>query len=310
MRLRCGTEAIPDEPPYDYGADREPSPWHLTDRTRIRPREFPRDAIREAIVNAVCHRDYTSNACVQVMLFRDRLEIINPGPLPKGLTVEDLYRTHDSIPRNSLIARAMSWTSYVEKSGSGTGEILDKCVEYGLARPEFDPTVGFFKTVIWRAARTHGDSQGLVKGTSHLGPQKRAQEAGPRSGPKKRAQETGLVGTQSAPSRGTQSQHSVGTQSRHPVCCGTEGSIHERVISFCDVPRSTKELLNKVGRSDRTKFKRFVLRVLMEDGILEWTIPDKPNSRLQKYRLTAKGRTLAAALAKSAAKSKGKGRAK
>ena len=109
---------------------------------------------------------------------------------------------------------------------------------------------------------------------------------------------------------GTQSRHPVGTQSRHPVNCGTEGSIQERVISFCDVPRSTKELLNKVGRSDRTKFKRFVLRVLMEDGILEWTIPDKPNSRLQKYRLTAKGRTLAAALAKSAAKSKGKGRAK
>ena len=106
------------------------------------------------------------------------------------------------------------------------------------------------------------------------------------------------------------SRHPVGTQSRHPVCCGTEGSIQERVLSFCDVPRSTKELLDKVGRSDRTKFKRFVLRVLMEDGILEWTIPDKPNSRHQKYRLTAKGRTLAAALAKSAAKSKGKGRTK
>jgi len=52
------------------------------------------------------------------MLFQDRLEIINPGPLPRGLTVEDLYRAHDSIPRNRLIARAMSWTSYVEKSGS------------------------------------------------------------------------------------------------------------------------------------------------------------------------------------------------
>ena len=102
--------------------------------------EFPRDAIREAIVNAVCHRDYTSNACVQVMLFRDRLEIINPGPLPQGISVEDLYRTHDSVPRNSLIARAMSWTSYVEKSGSGTGVIIDKCTEHGLARPEFDPT--------------------------------------------------------------------------------------------------------------------------------------------------------------------------
>ena len=126
---------------------------------------------------------------------------------------------------------------------------------------------------------------------------------GPRSGPKKRAQEAEKVGTQSAPSRGT--------QSRHSVCCGTEGSIQERVLSFCDVPRSTKELLDKVGRSDRTKFKRFVLRVLMEDGILEWTIPDKPNSRFQKYRLTSKGRALAATLTKkNTPRSKGRGGAK
>ena len=127
---------------------------------------------------------------------------------------------------------------------------------------------------------------------------------GPRSVPRKLVQETGGHPV------GTQSRHPVGTQSRHPVGYGTEESIQERVIAFCDVPRSTKELLDKVGRSDRTKFKRFVLRVLVEDGILEWTIPDKPNSRLQKYRLTAKGRKLAATLAKNAAKSKGKGRGK
>ena len=69
--------------------------------------------------------------------------------------------------------------------------------------------------------------------------------------------------------------------------------------------------MDKVGRTDRTKFKRFVLRVLMEDGILEWTIPDKPNSRLQKYRLTKRGRAFAAKLPKvNSQKPKGKGLAK
>ena len=102
------------------------------------------------------------------MLFRDRLEIINPGPLPQGISVEDLYRTHDSVPRNILIARAMSWTSYVEKSGSGTGVIIDKCTEHGLARPEFDPTSGFFKTIIWR---TGSDAVG--------GPSRGARSRGP-----------------------------------------------------------------------------------------------------------------------------------
>ena len=159
--------------------------------------EFPRDAIREAIVNAVCHRDYTSNACVQVMLFRDRLEIINPGPLPHGISVEGLYRTHDSVPRNSLIARAMSWTSYVEKSGSGTGVIIDKCTEHGLARPEFDPTSGFFKTIIWRTGR--GVAKGIVAGASR----------GLVKGPSR--------GAESWSNRMVQSWPSQGAQSRGPV---------------------------------------------------------------------------------------------
>ena len=144
---------------------------------------------------------------------------------------------------------------------------------------EFDPTVGFFKTIIWRATSGIRSCRGVAKGGGRH-------------------------------PVGTQSRHPVGTQSRHPVCNEGEKTIQEHVIALCEVPRSTKELLDKVGRSDRTKFKRFVLRVLVEDGILEWTIPDKPNSRHQKYRLTSKGRELAAALAKNAAKPKGKGRAK
>ena len=67
--------------------------------------ELPYDAVKEAIVNAVCHRDYTSNASVQVMLFSDRLEVLSPGPLPRGMTVEKLSRPHRSIPVNPLLAR-------------------------------------------------------------------------------------------------------------------------------------------------------------------------------------------------------------
>lgn len=69
--------------------------------------ELPVQAVTEAIVNAVAHRDYTSNASVQVMLFADRLEISNPGSLPYGLTVEQLYTAHSSIPANPLLAEPM-----------------------------------------------------------------------------------------------------------------------------------------------------------------------------------------------------------
>ena len=69
--------------------------------------ELPRAAVIEAIVNAVAHRDYTSNASVQVMLFKDRLEIWNPGSLPFGLTTEKLRLPHPSIPHNPLLAEPM-----------------------------------------------------------------------------------------------------------------------------------------------------------------------------------------------------------
>ena len=69
--------------------------------------ELPREVVAEAIVNAVAHRDYASNASVQVMLFADRLEVWNPGELPAPLTVAELWRPHASIPRNPLIAEPM-----------------------------------------------------------------------------------------------------------------------------------------------------------------------------------------------------------
>lgn len=111
--------------------------------------ELPIDAVKEAIVNAVCHRDYTSNASVQVMLFRDRLEVWNPGTLPYGLTVQKLHGPHKSLPTNPLLADPMYWNGYIEKVGTGTEDIISKCHDYGLKTPEFHQEEDF-RVVIWR----------------------------------------------------------------------------------------------------------------------------------------------------------------
>ena len=111
--------------------------------------ELPMDAVKEAIVNAVCHRDYTSNASVQVMLFRDRLEVWNPGALPYGLTVQKLHGPHKSLPTNPLLADPMYWNGYIEKVGTGTEDIITKCHDYGLQTPEFHQEEDF-RVVIWR----------------------------------------------------------------------------------------------------------------------------------------------------------------
>ncbi|RHJ82340.1 DUF4062 domain-containing protein [Parabacteroides sp. AM08-6] len=118
--------------------------------------ELPIDAVKEAIVNAVCHRDYTSNASVQIMLFRNRLEVWNPGTLPYGLTVQKLHGPHKSLPTNPLLADPMYWNGYIEKVGTGTEDIINKCREYGLRTPEFYQEEDF-RVVIWRASEREDD---------------------------------------------------------------------------------------------------------------------------------------------------------
>jgi predicted HTH transcriptional regulator len=111
--------------------------------------EIPREAIKEVIVNAVAHRDYYSTASVQVMLFRDRLEVWNPGTLPPQLSIETLKHDHGSFPHNPLIADALYYAHYIERMGTGIQDIVEKCVKFGLPEPEFKIRDGFV-TIIRR----------------------------------------------------------------------------------------------------------------------------------------------------------------
>ena len=127
--------------------------------------EIPREVVAEGIVNAVAHRDYASNGSVQVMLFADRLEVWNPGGLPSSLTVEGLRKPHGSVPHNPLLAEPLYQTQYIERMGTGTGDMIRRCREAGLPEPEFRVTDGFTAT-IWRRAgiRTSGKSSGKSSG--------------------------------------------------------------------------------------------------------------------------------------------------
>ena len=112
--------------------------------------ELPYDAVKEAIVNAVVHRDYTSNASVQVMLFKDRLEVWSPGLLPRGMTVPKLFKAHKSIPVNPLLARAMYLKGYIEKTGTGTEDMIAKCADWGIPAPEWIEDDDDFRVVLRR----------------------------------------------------------------------------------------------------------------------------------------------------------------
>ncbi len=112
--------------------------------------EIPRAVLAEAIVNAVAHRDYTSNAAVQVNVFSDRVEIWNPGELPYSLTPELLRSQHASIPRNPLLSEALYLAHYIEKAGTGTLDMIRLCLAAGLPEPDFEQRGDQFVTTLWR----------------------------------------------------------------------------------------------------------------------------------------------------------------
>ena len=109
--------------------------------------EIPPEVVTETVVNAVAHRDYTSTGSVQVMLFADRLDVRNPGRLSPPLTLEELRVAHNSVPVNPLLAESLYLAEYVERMGTGTLDMIRRCVEAGLPEPEFTVTDGFATTI-------------------------------------------------------------------------------------------------------------------------------------------------------------------
>ncbi len=124
---------------------------HLPIASTFKPNQFKRIdtpalpvmAVREALINAICHRDYANrSADISLAIFDDSLEIWNCGLLPDNLTLEDLRRRHDSNPRNKLIANAFYVRGYIEKWGRGTTEMIDLCKADGLPEPQFSQRTG------------------------------------------------------------------------------------------------------------------------------------------------------------------------
>jgi ATP-dependent DNA helicase RecG len=109
--------------------------------------EYPLSAIREAVINVLCHRDYTSGAHSQIRLYDNRLEIWNAGSLPPSLTPDLLFQEHDSIPRNRKIAEVFFYMGLIERWGSGTLRIVEELEKANLPRPEFVSEPGRFRLV-------------------------------------------------------------------------------------------------------------------------------------------------------------------
>lgn len=129
-----------------------------------RPFEIPVFAIEEAIVNAVAHRNYNVTSGVQVMVFTDRVEIWNSGSLPPELGVEDLKKPHTSFPANPFIAHPLYLADYIQRTGSGTIEMIKQCQAENVPEPQFVLIRNVeFRTILPRTTFMSGllEKQGL-----------------------------------------------------------------------------------------------------------------------------------------------------
>jgi len=110
--------------------------------------ELPEEALREALLNALAHRDYRSTSDIQVHIFHDRIEISNPGGLVSGLRLKDLGRV--SRPRNLLLFSLMARMDLVEHIGSGIKRIREAVASYGLEPPTIEANSEWFAVTFWR----------------------------------------------------------------------------------------------------------------------------------------------------------------
>ncbi|MEX0983392.1 MAG: ATP-binding protein [Bacteroidales bacterium] len=103
--------------------------------SRVEKYEYPKEAVREALLNAVSHKDYSEGVPVQISVYQDKIIFWNEGRLPENWTVEKLLTKHPSKPFNPDIANALFRSGYIESWGRGTIKMINECVQFGIPKP-------------------------------------------------------------------------------------------------------------------------------------------------------------------------------
>ncbi len=223
--------------------------------------EVPEEVFEELLVNALIHRDYFVSASIRIMIFADRIELISPGHLPDVLDTEKIRFGLSNRRNPTLTSHAVHILPY---RGLGTG--IPRAIDaWPMITLDDDRQGNQFRVIIQRAVES-----GTLSGPSR-------DQAGTKSGPSR-----DQAGIESA-SEGKEAETGPPLQEEQVMLLLRMAGEH-----------AASELMTFVGRSNRSKFREQVLAPLLALGVVEMTIPDKPNSSKQRYRLTAVGRGLKA----------------
>ncbi|OEU52868.1 MAG: hypothetical protein BA861_03350 [Desulfobacterales bacterium S3730MH5] len=233
--------------------------------------EYPLEAIREAISNAIIHRDYSIvGSDIKVAIFDDMLEITSPGPLPDTMLIEKLGTGRSEI-RNRVLAPIFKDLKLIEAWGTGIQKMRNEVRDYPEIELVLQETGHAFQ-VLFRKNEPTGA---------------------------KLAPSTGQVGAQVAEQAEIEKKINDKHYLKHieklfqtatgQVAGQVTGQVAAQVLSVCRTPKKASEIQDLLGLKHRETFMKNYLKPLLASGWIESTIPEKPKSRLQKYRIAEKG---------------------
>ncbi len=133
---------------------------------------YPFIALREAIFNAIIHRDYNTTSAIQIKIYNNHLSIANEGKLPPEITIDDLKREHLSKPKNKLLADIFYKAGYIESWGRGTLKIMYECEKANIPEPLFYEEHGVVKISFKLSIKSNEEINGTLNGTLNSTQQK------------------------------------------------------------------------------------------------------------------------------------------
>lgn len=217
--------------------------------------QFPLPVIRELLMNAIIHKDYRNPTDIMIKIFDHSIIFTNPGNLMGGLKPEDLLKgDYVAVHRNKLLAEAFYLRGDIEKFGTGYYRIQSELKNYPEIQFSFESLDGFMRCILdITLQETHQDKYLTNSGIGN-------NELG-------------------------------NTPDTHQGTHQDEVEVYiQAILGVLNGELTRIELQNLLGLKDKVNFRLLYLKPALEAGLIEMTIPGKPNSKHQKYRLTEKGR--------------------
>ena len=237
--------------------------------------EIPYTSLVEFTVNSLVHRSLNMKAPVRIFIFDNRVEIHSPGALPNGLTIDDI-KAGTSMPRNMFLFNNAIYLLPYTGVGSGITRALDEDINVTFMNN--DKAQEFIITV-WREESNQVGNEVHDKSN-----QVEDLDTGLRYS--NTDLDTGLRHSDTDLDTGLRhSDTDLDTQLRHSATPKVSLSNKQRdIVNFCSVPRTTKEILDRIGVSMHSKNRERYITSLVAAGYLQMTNPDNPTASNQKYK--------------------------